>query len=88
MRNIKLTEREATVVCAIGFTESMLGDEIQDNVRMESEDVTDTLNSLMAAGFVESIPYRGQVEMAQMPVMSFELNPAYSHELKRALNLV
>jgi hypothetical protein len=55
---------------------------------MESEDVTDTLNSLMAAGFVESIPYRGQVEMAQMPVMSFELNPAYSHELKRALNLV
>ncbi len=50
MRQVKLTGREASVVRAIGFTESMLGAEIQDFVRMESEDVTDTLNSLMAAG--------------------------------------
>jgi hypothetical protein len=52
---------------------------------MESEDVTDTLNSLMAAGFVESIPYAEQIQLAEMPVTSFELNPAYTHELKRAL---
>jgi len=86
MRNVKLTGREASVVRAIGFTESMLGAEIQDYVRMESEDVTDTLNSLMSAGFVESIPYTEQVQLAEMPVTAFELNPAYSHELKRALN--
>jgi hypothetical protein len=85
MRNVKLTGREASVVRAIGFTESMLGVEIQDYVRMESEDVTDTLNSLMSAGFVESIPYTEQVQIAEMPVTAFELNPAYSHELKRAL---
>ena len=85
MRQVKLTGREASVVRAIGFTESMLGAEIQDYVRMESEDVTDTLNSLMAAGFVESIPYAEQVQLAEMPVTAFELNPAYSHELKRAL---
>jgi hypothetical protein len=85
MRQVKLTGREASVVRAIGFTESMLGAEIQDFVRMESEDVTDTLNSLMAAGFVESIPYSEQVQLAEMPVTSFELNPAYTHELKRAL---
>jgi hypothetical protein len=85
MRNVKLTGREASVVRAIGFTESMLGAEIQDYVRMESEDVTDTLNSLMSAGFVESIPYTEQVQLAEMPVTAFELNPAYSHELKRAL---
>src|SRR4029077_21225106 len=85
MRNIKLSGREATVVRAIGFAESMLGSEIQDYVRMESEDVTDTLNSLMAAGFVESIPYTEQVQLAEMPVTAFELNPAYTHELKRAL---
>src|SRR5436305_3612790 len=85
MRQVKLTGREASVVRAIGFTEAMLGAEIQDYVRMESEDVTDTLNSLMAAGFVESIPFSEQIELAQMPVTSFEINPAYSHELKRAI---
>ena len=85
MRTIKLSGREASVVRAIGFTNSMLGAEIQDYVRMESDDVTDILNSLMAAGFVESIPYSEQIELAEMPVMAFEVNPAYSHELKRAL---
>jgi hypothetical protein len=85
MRNVKLTGREASVVRAIGFTESMLGAEIQDYVRMDLEDVTDTLNSLMSAGFVESIPYTEQVQIAETPVTAFELNPAYTHELKRAL---
>ena len=86
MRQIKLTGREATVVRGIGFTESMLGAEIQDFTRMESEDLTDTLNSLMAAGFVESVPYYEQVELAEMPVTAFEVNPAYAHELREALS--
>jgi hypothetical protein len=85
MRTIKLSGREISVVRAIGFTNSMLGAEIQDFVRMESDDVTDVLNSLLAAGFVESIPYSEQVELAEMPVTAFEINPAYTHELKRAL---
>jgi hypothetical protein len=86
MRQIKLTGREASVVRAIGFTESMLGAEIQDYVRMEVEDVTDTLNSLMAAGFVESVPYYEQIQLAEMPVTAFEVNPAYVHELRQALS--
>jgi len=85
MRSIKLTGREASVVRAIGFTESMLGAEIQDYTRMELEDVTDTLNGLMAAGFVESVPYCEEVQLAEMPVTAFELNPAYVHELKHAI---
>ena len=85
MRMIKLSGREAAVVRAIGFTNSMLGAEIQDFVRMESDDVTDILNSLMAAGFVESIPFSEQTQLAEMPVTAFEVNPAYSHELKRAI---
>jgi hypothetical protein len=85
MRTIKLSGREASVVRAIGFANSMLGAEIQDYVRMESDDVTDILNSLLAAGFVESIPYSEQIELAEMSVTAFEVNPAYSHELKRAL---
>lgn len=85
MRNIRLTGREATVVRAIGFTEAVLGAEIQELTRMEPEDVTDTLNSLLSAGFAESIPYREQVPMAEMPVTSFEINPAYAHQLKEAM---
>jgi len=86
MRQIKLTGREATIVRAIGFTESMLGTEIQDHARMESEDLTDTLNSLLAAGFVQSIPYADQIELAEMPVTAFEVNPAYAHEIRLAIS--
>jgi hypothetical protein len=86
MRTIKLTGREATVVRAIGFTQSVLGSEIQDFTRMESDDVTDALNGLLAAGFVESIPYREHVQLTEMPVTAFEVNPAYVQALKRALS--
>jgi hypothetical protein len=85
MRNITLTGREATVVRAIGFSEAMMGAELQDQTHMDSEDVTDTLNSLMSAGFVESVPYYEEVQLAEMPVTAFELNPAYASELKQAL---
>ena len=85
MRFIKLTGREASVMRAIGFTDSMLGAEIQDQTHMELEDVNDTLNSLLAAGFVESIPFCEQVDLAEMPATAFEVNPAYVHELRQAL---
>ena len=85
MRAIKLTGREATVVRAMGFTEASIGAEIQDDTRMELEDVTDTLNSLISAGFVESIPYSAEVPMAEMPATAFEVNPAYAQELRRAI---
>ena len=70
---------------AIGFTEPMLGAELQDQTHMDGEDVTDTLNSLMSAGFVESVPYYDEVQLAEMPVTAFELNPAYTNDLRQAL---
>lgn len=85
MRTIKLTGREVSVVRAIGFAEGLVGTEIQDHTRMEPEDLTDTLNSLMSAGFVECVPFVEEVQLAEMPVTTFELNPGYSHELKVAL---
>ena len=63
----------------------MLGAEIQDVTRMELEDMTDTLNGLIAAGFIESIPYSEELQMAETPATAFELNPAYVHELRQAL---
>ncbi|MEO5720717.1 MAG: hypothetical protein ABIR71_04505 [Chthoniobacterales bacterium] len=86
MRQIKFTGREANIVRAIGFTEPVTGVEIQEFTRMEAEDVTDALNSLISAGFVESVPYREQIEMAAMPGTMFELNPGYVHEIKAAFN--
>ena len=85
MRIIRLSGREASVVRAIGFADAALGSEIQDQTRMEPEDVTDVVNSLIAAGFVESIPYCEQVSLAEFPVTSFEVNPAYSHQLRFAV---
>ena len=85
MRNVKLTGREASILRAIGFTEAALGAEIQDHTHMEFEDITDVINGLLAAGFIECIPYSEQIQFAEMPVTTFEVNPAYSHELKRAL---
>ena len=85
MRHIKLSGREATIVRSIGFTEAMMGAEIQDNAHMAVDDVTDTLNGLMSAGYVESIPFCEVVQIAEMPVTAFEVNPAYTQQLRQAL---
>jgi len=85
MRNIKLTGREACVVRAMGFTEAMLGADLQETTHMSAEDVTDTLNSLISAGYAESIPYSEEVQVSQMPTTSFEINPSYAFGLKEAL---
>ncbi len=73
------------MVRSIGFAEAMMGAEIQDYTRMDVEDVTDTLNGLMSAGYVESIPFCEEVQIAEMPVTAFEVNPSYVSELKQAL---
>ncbi len=85
MRSIKLTGREATVVRAIGFAEPVAGTDIIDYTRMQPEDLADTLNSLMSAGFVESTPYYEQVELEAVSATAFEMNPAYVHDIKTAL---
>ncbi len=85
MRCIKLTGREASIVRAIGFSEGVPGSEIELMTRMVPTDIVDTLNGLISAGFVESVPYSEEVALADMPATSFELNPAYSHSLKAAL---
>ena len=85
MRKIKLTGREISVVRAIGFDESILGAQVQECTQMHAEDVTDTLNSLISAGFAESHPYYDEVSLAQMPVTAFEINPSYALGLKVAI---
>ena len=85
MRRIKLSGRELAVLKALGFTNAMLGSDIVEYTQMQAEDVTDILNALLAAGYVESKPYREQVSPTDMVTIEFEVNPGYVHELKAAM---
>ena len=85
MRQIKLTGRELAVLKALGFTSAVPGSEILNYTQMQAEDATDILNALLAAGYVESKPYRDQVTPTEMVTIEFEVNPGYVHELKAAM---
>lgn len=85
MRRIKLSGREHAVLKALGFANAVPGAEVQDYTQMQPDDLTDVLNALLAAGYIESKPYREQVTLAEMPTVEFEANPAYVHELKAAM---
>lgn len=85
MRRIKLSGRERSVVKALGFAEGARGSELLEHTQMQPDDLTDTLNALLAAGYVESKPYRDQVSAAEMPATAFEVNPGYVHELRTTM---
>ena len=85
MRRIKLSGRERAVLKALGFAEAILGEQIGEYTQIQPDDLTDVLNALLAAGYVESNPYREQVTSAEMPTVEFEVNPAYAHELKSSM---
>jgi hypothetical protein len=85
MRRIKLSGRERAVLKALGFAEAIPGEQIREYTQIQPDDLTDVLNALLAAGFVESNPYREQVTPAEMATMEFEVNPAYAHELKSSM---
>lgn len=72
------------MVRAIGFAEAVAGADIQEFTHMEAEDVLDTLNSLLSAGFIESQPYSEQVDLAEMAATLFEVNPSYVHDIRTA----
>ena len=85
MRRIKLSGREHSVLKALGFADAVRGSQIQEHTQMQSDDMTDTLNALLAAGYVESKPYREQITEVEMTAIEFEVNPGYVHELRTAM---
>lgn len=85
MRRIKLSGRERAVMKAVGFAEGASGAELLEQTQMPTDDLTDVLNALLAAGYVESKPYREQVSVADMPATAFEVNPGYVHELRESM---
>ena len=85
MRRIKLSGRERAVLKAVGFAEAIPGEEIQDHTQIPVDDLTDVLNGLLTAGFVESRPFREEITSDEMPTLEFEVNPSYVHELKDSM---
>lgn len=69
----------------VGFAEGALGAELLEHTQMPPDDLTDVLNALLAAGYVESKPYREQVSVAEIAPMNFEVNPGYVHELRESM---
>ena len=88
MRRIQLSGRERSVLKAVGFAAGAFGSELLESTHMQVEDLTDTLNALLAAGYVESKPYREQVLGEEMGAIAFEVNPGYVHELRLAMTRV
>ena len=69
---------------AIGFAEAVAGAEIQESTHMAAEDVVDTLNSLLSAGFIECLPHSENIDVAELPATMFEVNHSYVHDIKAA----
>ena len=86
MKNLKFSGREAAVVRAIDFATGTIGAEILVKTRIEAQDALDILNGLLDAGFIETNPaQQAHVELKAFYHTIFEVNPAYVHELRKAL---
>jgi len=85
MRKIKLSGREAAVVRCIDYTANTPGLEIRERTHMELEDLVDTINGLLDAGFMETHPPSERVAPEKFDTTLFEINPAYSQELRVAV---
>ena len=51
---------------------------------MPPENLTDVLNALLAAGYVEQAVSRTDLDR-RMPTTEFEANPSYVHELRESM---
>jgi hypothetical protein len=85
MRRIKLSGRERAVMKAVGFADAIPGAQIREHTQIPPDDLTDILNGLIGAGYVESRPYREQITSADLAALEFEVNPSYVHELKESM---
>lgn len=85
MKQIRLSGREAAVIRAIGFGLAVNGNELVDITRLLPEDLVDVLNGLMDVGYAECSPYTEHTSVAALPTTEYEVNSAYTHEIKAAL---
>jgi len=85
MKQIKLSGREQAVIRAIDYTTGSTGDEICERTHIDPIDVVDILNGLYQVGYVECFPPVEPVTSLNYAATRFEVNPAYSLQLREAL---
>ncbi len=73
------------MVRSIGFGQGITGAEILDRMPMSSEDLVDVLNSLIAAGLIETGSMKDSVTSANFAAENYEINPSYSTDLRDVL---
>ena len=83
---MKFSGREAAIIRAIDFATGTIGAEILVKTRLDAQDALDILNGLLDAGFIETNPPQQEhVQRNAFYMMTFEVNPAFIHELRKAL---
>ncbi len=82
MKKIKFSGRELATLRAIDFGLGAPGQEIIEKTRIAEEELVETLNGLIDAGFVEANPANQPVRQDTLTTMHFEINPGYVQEIK------
>ncbi len=85
MKQIRLSGREVAVIRALGFGLAVPGSQLAEVTRLSEEDLADVLSAMMEVGYVESTPFSERTDVAALATTEYEVNSAYTHELKAAL---
>jgi hypothetical protein len=86
MREMNFSGREACVLRAIDMALGTIGADIVLRTRMEPQEALDILNGMLDMGFVEiSNGQQHHVTRWAFNTTMFEVNPAFVHDLKKAL---
>jgi hypothetical protein len=86
MKLMHFSGRETAILRAIDFANGTAGDEILVRTRMDAQEALDILNSFLDIGYIETNPFQQtHVERRALYSTMFEVNPAFVHELKKAL---
>lgn len=84
-RQIKLNGRELALLRTIGFGLGVTGVELQERMAMMPDELVDILNTMLDSGYVEVASLKQQITVADLSTETFELNPAFTTDLKEAL---
>ena len=82
---IKLSGREMGIMRAIGFGLGVTGAELAERTQIAPDDLCDTLNALIAMGYVEARSMTEHVLLTEFTSENFEVNPSYANDLKEAM---
>lgn len=83
---MKFSGREACILRSIDIANGTIGADILLRTRMDAQEALDILNGMLDMGFIETVPSQQMhVQRWAFNTTMFEVNPAFAHDLKKAL---